>query len=60
MRVVIDTGSAMTWLADSHCKACDKPHLPKFNSQSSTSFRQLTPKIAQTIYGKGSILGWNA
>lgn len=49
----------MTWLADSHCKACKQPY-GKFNSQNSTTFRQLTPKIAQTIYGKGSILGWNA
>ena len=26
LNVVLDTGSAMTWIADTHCKTCSKAH----------------------------------
>ena len=65
VNVVLDTGSSWTWLAHDKCATCNDLKNKnwkgaKFNSFGSSSFRQKTPKLSQTVYGKGTVVGWDS
>ena len=56
----MDTGSSWTWFAHDECNTCAQSKADKFDSSRSLTFRQQTPKLTKTVYGKGNILGWNS
>ncbi|CAO1626509.1 unnamed protein product [Sympodiomycopsis kandeliae] len=56
-RLLVDSGSADTWVASTSCKGCSQQH-KKLGKSTSSSFQSISPKKPFSItYGTGSVSG---
>lgn len=56
-RLLVDSGSADTWVASTACKGCSKNH-KQLGPSTSSSFKSITPQTPFSItYGTGSVSG---
>lgn len=55
--LIFDSGSSWVWVGHEMCDSCANRNL--FSSNQSASFKQMTPKLSQLNYGKGTVVGWD-
>lgn len=57
-QLIFDTGSANTWVYESHCisEACIVPHRKRFVKESSSTYKSLD-KTLYIMYGSGNVSG---